>query len=283
MRLAHLSDFHYTKLTINPLRLFPKRIFSHIHWLMHRADSFSCKPLEKLPDLFRLLNVDLVLLGGDFTSTSMPEEFKTAKDFVQTLEKPWIAIPGNHDHYTRRSYRNQMYYQHFANENSSFYSLQKDGIECQKIAPRWWVISLDTCLPTRITSSQGVFSEEIESKLEGVLSLIPLDENVILFNHYPFFDQEDKKRTLLRGRSLENLLQRHPKIRLYLHGHTHRHSIANLQPNGLPLVLDSGSCSQTKGGTWNLIDLKEEGCSVDSYQFDLEWKKKDTQEFVWKQ
>lgn len=281
MRLAHLSDLHFTNLTINPLRLFPKRIFSYLNWILYRKKAFSEKSLANLPDLLNQLKVDLILLGGDFTSSSMPEEFEKAKSLIQKMSAPVIAVPGNHDQYTSRSYRRKLFYQYFHNPRAGSLSLKNDRIEAHQIKPGWWVIALDTSCPNKITSSQGTFPPELEAKLEQTLTQIPKEEKVILLNHYPFFPQESVKKVLQRGDALESLLRRHPHIVLYLHGHTHRHSIADLRSSGLPIILDSGSCAQKKFGTWNLIDLKETGCAITTYQWDTKWKEKNTQEFLW--
>ncbi len=282
MRIIHISDFHFTKLTANPLRLFPKRIFSHLNWLLRRKKEFDETQVENLPALFEDLNVDLVLFGGDFSSSSMPEEFKQAKTFVQRIKSPWIAIPGNHDQYTVRSYQKKRFFESFANKKPDLASLKKEGVEAHKISKRWWVVAMDTAKPTCITSSEGTFSKALEAQLEHLLGQIPKDDKIILLNHYPFFAQEDPKKALKRGEHLEKLLRRHSNISLYLHGHTHRHSIADLRPDGLPIVLDSGSCSLKNKGTWNLIDLEPAGCTVSTYHLKGSWEKENTQEFAWK-
>jgi 3',5'-cyclic AMP phosphodiesterase CpdA len=132
-----------------------------------------------------------------------------------------------------------------------------------------------------ITSSEGIFSKALEAQAEHLLSQIPKQDKVILLNHYPFFSQESPKRALKRGENLESLIRHHPNICLYLHGHTHRHSIANLQPDGLPIVLDSGSSCLKRGGSWNLIDLNENGCMVTPYFFSNSWEEQKPHEFVW--
>lgn len=281
MRLAHISDFHCTKLTWNPLRLFPKRIFGHLHWILGRKNSFSLLPLEELADLFSSLKVDLILVGGDLTSSSMHEEFSFAKSLLKKIQSPSIVLPGNHDHYTFRSYREGRFYQYFTNANQTLGSLAKTGIEAHKIDASWWVISLDTSVPNKATSSRGMFSEELEQKLEEILSQIPKLDKIILFNHFPFFQQEDPKRTLERGDALQHVICKHPNIVLYLHGHTHRHSIADLRPNRLPIILDSGSCCQTANATWNLIDIETDRCFVTPYEWKSSWKPKETKEFLW--
>jgi 3',5'-cyclic AMP phosphodiesterase CpdA len=279
MRLAHVSDFHITKLTCNPFRLFPKRIFSHLHWIACREKKFSVEPIAKLPELFSKLGVDLALLGGDFTSTSMPEEFEKAQAIMQQFQMPYLAIPGNHDNYTYLAQKQKLYYKYFKNSNTTLGSLAKDGVEATKIAPLWWVVSLDTSFPNY--QSQGMFSEKTEAHLKNILETIPSQEKIILFNHYPLFQQESKSRSLQRAKPLEQLVRKMPQIVFYLHGHTHRHCVADLRESGFPILLDSGSCGQTENGTFNLLDIKDKGCSIATFTWEGDWKQTKTQEFVW--
>lgn len=287
MRLAHISDFHFTHLTWNPFRLLSKRFLGNLNWLTVRKKHFFEEQLEPLPALLQELGVDLVLLGGDFTTTALLEEFEKAKRFINKIKQPWIAIPGNHDHYTHRSFRNKHFYRYFTNKRSSiahpveFFTLKDHGIEAHKIKEGWWLIALDTTLATNPYSSEGLFSEKLEAYIEEVLKLIPSTESILLLNHYPFFQNDVPRHNLIRGELLQELLKRHPRIRLYLHGHTHRHTIADLQVSNLPLILDSGSCAQGKKGAWNLIDLEPNGCTISTYRWDHNWTKTRTEEFAW--
>lgn len=288
MRIAQISDFHFTCLTWNPLRLLSKRLLGNLNWLFLRQRDFSTEPLKELPRLLDSLSVDLILFGGDFTTTSYTQEFEVASDFVQRFSQPWIAIPGNHDKYTFRSDRNKHFYRYFSKKKKEighrvdFFTLKDHGIEVHEVAKGWWVFALDTALATNPYSSEGLFSEKLEAYLDEALLLIPPQDSVILLNHYPFFLNDEPRRSLRRGEALQNLIQRHRNIRLYLHGHTHRHTIADLQPNQLPIVLDSGSCGLAKKGSWNLIDLNNERCSVDVYQWKEGWHRDRTEVIPWK-
>jgi 3',5'-cyclic AMP phosphodiesterase CpdA len=287
MRIAQVSDFHYTHITWNPFRLFSKRILGNLNWVFSRESEFSTDQLELLPPLFTELGVDLVLLGGDFSTTSLAEEFESASQFVKQIEQPWIAVPGNHDHYTRSSYRNKHFYRYFANHRKEishpvdFFTLKDHGVEAHRIAPTWWAIALDTARSTHFFSSAGLLSEKLEGYLEEIIQLLPPNDSILMLNHYPFFQNDETRRNLERGEVLQSFLNRHPRIRLYLHGHTHRRTIANLQPNHLPVVLDSGSSGEIKRGSWNLIDLSDKGCSIDLYSWENGWKKTRTEEFAW--
>ncbi len=263
MRIAHLSDFHFTKLTLNPLRLFPKRFFGHINWCIRRRKEFNHQQLSDLPDFFRMLKVDWILFGGDFTSSSLTEEFKLARNWVDQMPVPWIAVPGNHDFYTRGSARR--FYKYF------------DPLRIQPIGNNWWVVPIDTSCTNPIRSARGLFSNQAELKKQ----LSEINGNVILLNHYPFFQQESVDRNLQGGEKLEELIREHPNVKLYLHGHTHRHSMVDLQEDNLPIILDSGSCSLKKG-SWNLIDLTTASCNITPYFWENGWTTKETKEFLWK-
>jgi 3',5'-cyclic AMP phosphodiesterase CpdA len=277
MRIAQISDFHFTKLTCNPFRLISKRILGHINWLIKRRNAFSVAQLEALPPLFQELGVDLILFGGDFTTTSMKEEYEQASYFVKQFSQPYLAIPGNHDHYTRSSFKKKAFYRTFPNP-----LLQETGVEARCIKPNWWVVSLDTIIATNIYSSQGLFSEKLEKELKTTLDKIPSTDSIILFNHYPFFDNDDIRHSLIRGDALQKLIESDPRIRLYLHGHTHRNTIANLQPNNLPIVLDGGSCAQTKNGAWNLIDINDQECTISSFAWNGSWQKNRKETYLWR-
>jgi len=277
MRLAQISDFHFTQITWNPLRLLSKRLLGNLNWLVTRRFVFMHKQLDPLPNLLRELKVDLILLGGDFTTTALKEEFQKASRFVSQLSQDWIAIPGNHDHYTYRSHRNKHFYRYFSNERegiahaADFFTLKDHGVEAHRIADGWWLLALDTARATNPYSSRGLFSQKLEEYVHEVLDLLPKGDAVICFNHYPFFQQDEPKRNLARGEVLQEILHRSPQVRLYLHGHTHRHAIADLQPNRLPILLDSGCCVQGREGTWNLIDLMPHHCEITAYRWDGQW------------
>lgn len=288
MRIAQISDFHYTHITWNPLRLLSKRILGNLNWLLTRSAAFAEEQIEMLPELFDQLGVDLVLLGGDFTTTALQEEYEKASQFVSRIKKPTIAIPGNHDHYTKKSFGNKHFYRYFSNHKqeilhpTDFFHLSDHRIEVHPIAPNWWLIALDTARATNFHSSAGIFTEKQEAYFKEILNLIPPGDSIICFNHYPFFPQDAAKRNLERGDALQKILHDHPRIRLYLHGHTHRHAIADLQPNGLPILLDSGCCVQKRTGTWNLIDLMPDDCVVSAYRWNGSWEPFRQEKIAWK-
>ena len=61
-----------------------------------------------------------------------------------------------------------------------------------------------------------------------------------MINHFPFLPIGRPRRHLKRGSKLETIIASDPRIRLYLHGHTHQQSIRDLRSQALPITLDSG-------------------------------------------
>jgi len=287
LRIAQISDFHLTEVTYNPFRLCSKRLIGILNWLFSRKSSYSKEQVYALSPLLKSLKVDHILLGGDFTTTALPSEYKLAVDFVETLPAPWIAIPGNHDHYTLRAYYQKHFYKYLTNHReinhkTGFFNLAEQGVEAHRLeASNWWVVALDTAQATLTHSARGLFKETTEKNLKELLSLIPSDHSILLFNHYPFFQNDLHRRTLERGKDLEKIVTEDTRIKAYLHGHTHRHIIANLQPSGLPVVLDSGCCTDSKKGSWNLLTIDDHGIQIDAYFWKNGWTISRTENFAW--
>jgi len=53
--------------------------------------------VQALLALADALQPDLVLLGGDITQRARRSQFAAARRFVQALQRPVLAVPGNHD------------------------------------------------------------------------------------------------------------------------------------------------------------------------------------------
>jgi 3',5'-cyclic AMP phosphodiesterase CpdA len=283
LRLAHISDLHKVKITWNPWRLFSKRFFGNLNYLLHRKKVLVKEPLEALIPFLSRLSIDQILLGGDFTTTALTEEFEEAKEWVNRLPFSWIAIPGNHDCYTRRSYKTKRFYYYFGQKTLATPSLEKHGVQAHALNDLYWLVCLDTAKATSLSSSRGLFSKEHEAALVSLLKTLPKEAFILVLNHYPFFANDVKKRTLERGAALEEILRGDPRIKAYLQGHSHRHTIADLQVSGLPLILDSGSAADGRRGTWNLLTFEKEGVQIDVCRWNGHaWGFERTEKIVWK-
>jgi 3',5'-cyclic AMP phosphodiesterase CpdA len=292
-RFAHISDLHFSRIFFNPAQFLSKRWVGNLNLLLNRKKNFCPEYAYALIPLFQELKIDGVLLTGDLTSTSHVKEFEMAKKYIDALIAANLKvylIPGNHDQYTQEAFRKRTFYRYFntvhhANDPLSFFKLEEDKISAMHLGKNWWLFSLDTAPATSLFSSHGVFSEDVQKKLEHALSFLPHDHKVILMNHFPLFETDSKK-SLHRADELKAILQRFPQIKLYLHGHTHRQIIADLRASDLPIVLDSGSTGQKHESSWNLIDINDQGCAITAYKkFPTcsaeQWESQPPQHFTW--
>ena len=276
MRIAHLSDLHFSKFSLSPLQFFSKRWLGNLNFLLFRRKEHELERLKSLPSLFKKLNISYVVISGDLSTTSQASEFEMAKQFIESLRDLNIGIftiPGNHDHYTKSAFRKKQFYSFF---NSSFgacpFNLKDHGVTATPLEEGWWLIALDTALSTSLYLSTGYFSEEIERCLRETLNSIPKDQKIILLNHFPLFEMDHPRKRLRRASHLLDLLLHTPSVQLYLHGHTHRHCIADLRKNGLPIILDAGSTTEVKTGGWHLIDLNKDQVEIQKYRYtEGEW------------
>jgi predicted phosphodiesterase len=239
MKIAHLSDLHFASWDWNVSQLFSKRWLGNLNFLFGRRKQFEHQRLKLLPPRLKSLDVSTVIITGDLSTTSAPAEFQAAKIFIESIEKHDIevlCVPGNHDHYTRASYKQRHFYDYFAS-CWGVGSLKDEGVSAKKLCDGWWIVGLDTALAT------------------SWLQNLPAGDQVLLVNHFPFFQHESPRKQLVRGLALQTLIEKHPQIKIYCHGHTHRQCRAALQESGLPLILDPGSTTYRKNGGWYLIDL----------------------------
>jgi 3',5'-cyclic AMP phosphodiesterase CpdA len=295
LRIAHISDLHFAKATYNLSQFFSKRWIGNLNLLFSRKQDYLPERLASLPSLFQELKVDIVLVSGDLSTTSLSEEFGLARSFLKQIEEkniPVIALPGNHDHYTKSAYKNRLFYQFFnskfspKNEGVFAYNLKEHKVAAKPLPHNWWLVALDTALSTPIVSSRGLFSSELEENLKKVLSLIPSDQPILLVNHFPLFPHESPRKTLQRSNALQEVIKNFPNIKMYLHGHTHRHCLADLRANGFPIIMDCGSTTHREKGSWNLLTISPKECAVKVYNWNANenqqtWQSVRDASFLW--
>lgn len=264
IKIAHISDLHFSNWDWNPSQFFSKRWLGNLNFLFERRRSFSHERLKALPAVFKNQGITHVIITGDLTTTSSLGEFEKARAFTQSLEAVGLkvfAIPGNHDQYTKSAYRDQLFYDYFPSK-WEMHELKEEGMTAQKLDQTWWLVGLDTALATPWFRSSGHFSEKGESHLRKFLMSLPPNQQVILLNHFPFFPHEPIRKRLERGEALKELLTQFPNVKLYCHGHTHRHCLADLRPSHLPLILNSGCTPHKDIGFWHRLDLLGEKLSA---------------------
>ena len=268
---------------MSPLQFVSKRWLGSINAHLFRGKAFSGRrPYTFLP-LIKKLGIEHVIISGDLSTTSFVKEFREAEGFVARIEEEGASvtlIPGNHDHYTRLACRNRHFYNHFP-ERYGTGSLKTDRLTYGPLCDGWSLIALDTTRAAGLFASTGYFSHEVEGRLEKAIGDVRAGDRILLLNHFPFFENENPKRHLIRARALRRLLERFPQVQLYLHGHTHRHSLIDMRESRLPIVTDSGSLAHTGRGSWNLIDLERDRCTIAVQMWRDGWSTAREEVYTW--
>lgn len=255
--------------------------------MLSRRIGHSEKQVHQIIEILSKEKVEIVFITGDLSTTSRVQEFKKASQFIDTLKNrgiKTIILPGNHDHYTKRVYERKLFYSHFTNCDFPFLfkdlatSLKDEKIEAVLLNDHWCCIAIDVVIPTSLFLSTGLFSEELEKRLIAVLEKIPSHLKIMLICHYPFFCNDSFRKRMVRKKALKKVLEKY-NVTLYLHGHTHNQTIANLLPD-LPLLLDSGSLSHVKNGSFHRMDLKKDNMDLSVFEISKNgWEKKRKESF----
>src|SRR3569833_2825531 len=194
MRLAHLSDLHFG-----------------------RHDQTVVDAL--VPEL-ATQNLDLVVISGDFTQLGTESEFQKARAFLEQINGPVFAVPGNHDVpqtnlFTRTFRPYALYRTYVDNELEPF--LELDGLA---------VLGLKT--PRRFTPdfnwSNGFLNKRQLAGIEERFSKASPAAMRIIVAHHPLLYPETKDRMVQHTvRRADRALQAFASsgVRLVLSGHFH--------------------------------------------------------------
>ncbi len=187
-RIAHVSDLHF--------------------------GTEDAELLLPLRDAIRRAEPDLVAVTGDLTQRARPAQFEAARAFLDGLDLPWLAVPGNHDIPLDEFWHRLV--QPFARYRAA---ISRD------LAPRWSdgtvsIEALNTADPrawqrgrvrrTQLMRAAGAFREAGDGAVNVVMA------------HHPFEHGPDIEKRLMKNArtAVETLAE--AGADLILSGHLHR-------------------------------------------------------------
>lgn len=244
------SDIHFFAPNLHPWQLFSKESIGNVNALLGINRGFLRSHAETLIGQISKLDVSHVLILGDFTTTSSKKEFLLSKAFIANLQEKGItvlALPGNHDNYTKKAYQEKRFYQMFEDlidfrgHSPTGCSLKNEKVAAYKITDGFWVVCLDTTIKTPPFNATGLFDLELEENLCKVLESIPKEATVALANHFPLICKKGEYHALKNRERLHRVLQNYPMVRYYLFGHEHHYEeskidhLYTLSPGSLTL------------------------------------------------
>jgi 3',5'-cyclic AMP phosphodiesterase CpdA len=284
MRLLHLSDLHFSKISFALSDIFSKRFLGTLNLLLKRKRGFVQDPLEPFLSFIDSMKIDALLITGDLSSTSLELEFLQAHNFLREIQKkkiPIFLLPGNHDMYTKEAFLKKSFYKSFGSF-CDFSTLPSQGVSVHSLDEKWKLVCLDCAKATSLFSSRGTFSKQVEAKLESCLRSLRQDF-VLIALHFPFSDTLSPRRSLEGRERLKKLLLKHPQVKIVLHGHTHRNSMDDLRSKQLPIVVGVGSLTKKNDSSFRLLETSSSSCDISLYTYEKGiWKSKKMNNFVFK-
>jgi 3',5'-cyclic AMP phosphodiesterase CpdA len=261
-KLAHLSDPHLGPLAGFSLRqLLGKRATGYVNWRRKRRHAHDMSVLALIVADIRAQAPDHVACTGDVAHIGLPNEFKTAVAFLDTLgARDTVSfVPGNHDAYARSSLKPLA--SHLgpwcASDNGAV------GYPWYRQRGNVALIGLNSGIPTLPLMATGRLGQTQIAKAEVLLNHAR-DEGlirVVLIHHPPYVGGARRARELVDAEAFEAMLTR-SGADLILHGHNHTFSLAWRPGLGrdVPIVgvpsASIGPLGHGEMATWHLFKIE---------------------------
>lgn len=190
-------------------------------------------------------DAELVIITGDLTNRGSNAELDNVKEILDTLEKPYYAIPGNHE--TNWS------------ESAARRFPQLFGAE--RFAFRWKnLVLIGLSSGPYLKMGDGIVrSEDLAYLREKLAELAGNGEPVLLFIHYPLAPE------LSNGETVAKILKREPyRILAVVSGHTHQ--LFRREIYGLDSIVARQMAPSENGGNPVYNILITDGERIDAFE-----------------
>jgi 3',5'-cyclic AMP phosphodiesterase CpdA len=247
--IAHLSDLHFGR--IDP------------------------EVLEPLRRRLHALAPDLLVVSGDLTQRAKPAEFRSARAYLDTLPKPQIVVPGNHDiplyNVLQRFFSPLRKYRRFI----------ASELEPAYIDDEIAVVGVNTA--RSLVFKGGRINEEQVERVRRRICNVPDRVTKIIVTHHPFDmpdDWDDQHQVAGRAAmALKALAQCGADV--YVSGHMHKsHSGEPSLPIDLggfnALMVSAGTATSTRGrgerNSFNTLRVTPDHIVVEHHEWDEKTK-----------
>lgn len=276
--LLHLSDVHCTSAPrlFRPAEWWGKRLSGYAAGALSGRRRSLARPevaLGRLATDAASRGVGAVLFSGDATSLALPSEFRRASELLgevrDKLGAPGVAVPGNHDRYTRRATEAGLFEAAFAGSQFG----ERVGDEFYPFARKFgpaWVIALDSARPNRgLGDATGRIGPEQLARFRRLCAALGDGPRLVL-THYPLWtsagEPEHKLRRLVdHAEALGAAAE--CGVRAWLCGHIHT-GFVRAPKAGSPVQLCAGSATQAGRRTYSTYAVTAAGLVGVRRQFD---------------
>jgi 3',5'-cyclic AMP phosphodiesterase CpdA len=209
---------------------------------------------DALSNLLRRLNPHVVAVSGDFTQRARRSQFKQARAFLDSLPRPQIVVPGNHDIPLFNLFARALsplggYTRHITAD------LQPVHIDAELA-----VLGMNTTQPK--SHKGGAVSYDDLQRVCGVLGGLGDEVVKVVVGHHPFDDPTAVEKMVKAGADV------------FLTGHLHvtyaGHTAERYDVGGRSaIVVEAGTATSTRmrgeANAFNLLTINRDQVVVESY------------------
>ncbi|MEM8561554.1 MAG: metallophosphoesterase [Pseudomonadota bacterium] len=226
---AQISDPHLSSLEgVRPAQLLSKRALGYLSWSHRRRHEHRTEVLDALQRDLKQFELDQLLVTGDLTHVGLPEEFRQALSWLQSLGNPKniAVIAGNHDASVATPWQDTfaLWREYMASDQGTsqaetlqaFYpTLRERG----NIA----FIGLNTACPKPPLMATGTVGEAQLSRLPALLDRAHArgQFRVVYLHHSPMVGKDKWRKRLTDAEAVQSTIMAHG-AELVLNGHGHR-------------------------------------------------------------
>ncbi len=246
LRVGILADLHLSRgrARINDYRPGTKR-------LIGLAGELAARYIRRL----ERLGADLIVLPGDLVDPCTDETLHQLRGILDSVSIPCYPIIGNHEPWSHRG--EARFCEALGLPEHGYYQVQKNGVR---------LLMLNTPAPDAL----GPGSRQLRW-LEEQLTDVGPAEDVVLFSHFSLNlhrcvqgYRNDGYQLLDHHRAVNRLLERHPRVRLFIAGHK---NIPSMMIKGGVIHTLSPQLIQAPCG-YDIFRLYEGGAARTTFEID---------------
>ncbi len=209
---------------------------------------------DALSQFLGRLNPHAVAVSGDFTQRARRAQFREARTFLESLPRPHIVVPGNHDIPLYNLFAR------FLNPLGGYRRHITDDLEPLHADTEFAVIGMNTTQPK--SHKGGAVSDVDLQRVCGVLGGLSEDVVKVVVGHHPFDDRAAVEHMVKAGADV------------FLTGHLHvtyaGHTAERYDVGGRSaIVVEAGTATSTRmrgeANAFNLLHIDREQVVVECY------------------
>jgi 3',5'-cyclic AMP phosphodiesterase CpdA len=213
-----------------------------------------------------VLEPDVIVVSGDMTQRGKHREFQTARDWIDSLNRPTLIVPGNHDTplLNMLSRARRPFQRHHA-----YFPIRTDMLQVGSVS----IDGLNTARGWQARSNWAEGSVRLDHLAELVSRDAPADSLRMLACHHPFRSPTDAPlRTRTRRGALASEMLAASDISVLLTGHVHTpHAELIREATGNYIAISAGTLSTRLRNAlpaFNSLDVTTSEVSVETHDFD---------------